>query len=90
MLPSAVDGNQPTIDVMLKWGRLPDRDHDEVPDVIDDCPDKADEDQKGDCAGGPVTTDAASTDTVDAAVKIDTGSSVGAGADARMVDAPKG
>lgn len=90
MLPPVEEGKQQTIELMLQWGRLPDRDRDEVPDVIDNCPDKANEDQDGDCAGVGVISDTAVTDPMDAAVMIDTRPSIDAGADARVVDAPKG
>jgi hypothetical protein len=88
-LPNVVDGKQQTIEVMLQWGRLPDRDRDEVPDAIDDCPDRSDQDQNGDCGSG-VNPDTGVPEPLDAAVMIDTRPAVDAGSDARVVDANKG
>ena len=90
MLPPAEDGIQKTVEVMLQWGRLRDRDHDEVPDAIDDCPDRADEDQNGDCSGSGVTPDDGGTNEVDASVMIDTRSTLDSAVAARVLDASKG
>lgn len=60
MLPAAEPGKQIKVDVMIQWGKLSDRDQDEVPDVIDDCPDKPDREQEGDC--GTVSADGGALD----------------------------
>ncbi|MDX2018732.1 MAG: hypothetical protein SF187_00720 [Deltaproteobacteria bacterium] len=88
VLPVAQAGKQIKVDVLIKWGRLADKDRDEVPDVIDDCPDKADREQDAPCGVGEADAGAPDANAVDAAIKLDAQTT---GNDAASTDAlPKG
>ena len=61
-LPQAMEGQQLKIDVFMPWGKRADKDGDEVPDSVDDCPTKADPNQDQPCT--TVRLDAGSGDAI--------------------------
>lgn len=70
-LPPAMAGQQLKIDVFMPWGKRADKDGDEVPDSVDDCPTKADPDQNQPCPTASVDAGSVDAKNDEAPAKVD-------------------